>query len=109
MEKISTEFCKLVTSDKLEKAKIVFNNLDKSTKELYLLVASKILKNPKNFSKTTTTTAYNVLKILNAIHHINNKFTFTNKNNTFNNVNTDLNLNTLEVLKQLAESLGITG
>ena len=112
MEKLSTEFCKLLTLNQLEKAKIVFNRLDTPTKKLYILVASKIVKNTNLFSERTTQTAYKLLKLLDKvveIHHTDNKFTFKTRTQTFKDVNTNLELNTLHVLKQLAESLGITG
>ncbi len=112
MQKLSTEFCKLLTSNQLEKAKIVFNTLDTPTKKLYILVASKIIKNTDLFSERTTQTAYKILKLLDKvveIHHTDNKFTFKTRTQTFKNVNTNLQLNTLDVLKPLAESLGITG
>lgn len=107
MEKISSEFCNLLNSNDLQKAKIKFKNLDVQTSGLYLLISSKIIKNPEKYSKQSYLTAQKILKLV-EIQHDKGIFKYKQDDKIIN-IYADLQKNTVTVLKPFAESLGITG
>lgn len=102
------EFCSLVTTNNLEHARKVFSRLSPNTAKLYIQIASVILQNRTHYPEHSVLIANRVIKLSEKveIETINNTFNFKG---IFDNIHKDLKKNSVKILKDLAERLGIPG